>query len=119
MLDLGREWFELVNYPMVWGVFVSAKGSVTDDYIRLLRDAIIRVDMLRERRAKSIENDVTRDFMENQVRLRLDELAVASLTELYNYVYYYGAVTDFTTIPFVELKETKEDGDEDLPFVIE
>ncbi len=112
-MDLGREWFELVNYPMVWGVFATTKGAVTDESIQSLRDAVARVDLLREKRAEAVDDDVAADFLRDQVRLRLDDLAVASLTELYNYVYYYGAVTDYATVPFVELKESAEEEDSD------
>src|SRR5690606_33470111 len=87
VMDLGREWFELANYPMVWGVFAATKGSITNERIIALRDAVSRLDALRESRSRTIEDEFVRDFVENQVRLRLDDLAVASLTELYNYVY--------------------------------
>lgn len=112
-MDLGREWFELANYPMVWGVFAAPKGVVTNEAIATLRDAVVRLDTLRGTRARAEEDAVVQDFLENQVRLRLDDLAVASLTELCNYVYYYGAVTDYTTVPFVSLDEDDEAGLDD------
>lgn len=117
-MDLGREWYELANYPMVWGLFVAQKGSATNDRIVALRDAVARLDSLRPGRARNIDDEVVRDFVENQVRFRLDDLVVASLTELYNYVYYYGAVDDYVTVSFVALEdpESDEDDEVEMPF---
>lgn len=112
-MDLGREWFELVNYPMVWGLFVAPKGHGDNQAITTLRDAVARQDALRVSRAQKIEDATVRDFVENQVRLRLDDLVVASLTELCNYVYYYGAVADYCTVPFVSLDEPNDDDGDD------
>ncbi|HEX7071467.1 MAG TPA: MqnA/MqnD/SBP family protein [Rhodothermales bacterium] len=117
-MDLGREWFELANYPMVWGLFATGKGNGTQGTIRMLRDAVIRLDDLRQMRARSVEDDVVRDFLENQVRLRVDDLAVASLTELSSYVYYYGAVPEIRNVPFISIEDededTADDGSDDL-----
>jgi predicted solute-binding protein len=117
-MDLGREWFELANYPMVWGLFATARGSGTSGELRMLRDAVVRLDELRPLRARSVEDDVVRDFLENQVRLRIDDLAIASLTELASYVYYYGAVPEIRSVPFISLEdeddETEDEGSDDL-----
>ena len=103
-----------VNIAAVNYHFGSKENLVNEVFRRRMDDmSAQRLDMLREKRAQSIEDEVSRDFIENHVRLRLDDLAVASLTELYNYVYYYGAVADYCTVPFVSLDEPNDDDGDD------
>lgn len=103
-LDVGREWFELAAYPMVWGLFVALKGEATPAAIVALRDAVNAAEARVAGAAESVDA-ATQDFLENQARLRVDDLAVASLTEFSNYVYFYGALPEYPSVPFVSLPD--------------
>ena len=115
-LDLGQEWYELSNYPMVWGLFAARRGDATVGVIRAIRDAVVRVDDARPSRAKALVEGM-KAFVQDELRLRLDDLATASLTELTNYAYFYGLTEDPGMIPFVSLPdEAEENGSPaDLP----
>ena len=117
-MDLGREWYELANYPMVWGVFAMLKDASEPGHIVALREAIAAAEDGKERVAAGLKDPVLEAFVRDHLRLRLDNLAIASLTEFCNYVYYYGAVPDFATVPFVSLPDEDEADDaDDLPLV--
>lgn len=105
-LDLGQEWYELANYPMVWGLFATVRGRGTPALIVALRDAVVGADEARQVYAESARaTETIKNFVEHELRLRLDDLAVASLTELTNYVYYYGITEEAIQIPFVSLPD--------------
>lgn len=94
MLDLGREWFELAQYPMVWGLFVTLRESASPAAL----DAVTALAAEAERLAAAWAgadsiSPILRGFYAQDVRFRLDDLAIAGLTSLREFLYYYK-VTD-------------------------
>lgn len=105
-LDLGQEWYELTNYPFVWAVFVARKGQATPSVITTIRDALIYMDDHRANFASQWSKDVeVEDFVLNDLRLRLDDLAVASLTELCDHMFYYGITPEIMPVIFASLPQ--------------
>lgn len=103
-LDLGQEWFEMANYPFVWALFATRKGEADSATIEAIRDAIIFIDLNRIELASKWKDDaVMESYFLNDLRLRLDDLAVASLVELSEHLYYVGATTDLQPVVFVSL----------------
>ncbi len=105
-LDLGQEWYEMSNYPFVWAVFVTAKGAATDDTITAIRDAIVFIDDHRADFARQWSQDPeVEDFVLNDLRFRLDDLAIASMTELCDQLYYYGITEEIQPVQLASLTE--------------
>lgn len=105
-LDLGQEWFELANYPMVWAAFVMRKGEVADAHIQLVRDALVALD--EDRRARVLASGASEDMQQfelNELRLRMDDLAIASLTELGEYMYFYELKESIDPVAFASLSD--------------
>jgi len=94
-LDLGREWFEMITYPFVWGLFVTRRDSCSPYIIRRIRDAVLDAE-LRKRSWMSTSKflPVEKVFYGDSLGYRLDTLAIASLTELCEFLYYYGEVDE-------------------------
>ena len=109
-LDLGQEWFELTHYPMVWGLFAARKGEGVTEQVRWLREVV--------REAEASRADVAAQFLEHEpffrehLRLRLDDLATASLTALHDFLYYFNIVEELTPLSFVMAGEEADDDDE-------
>lgn len=105
-LDLGQEWYELANYPMVWAAFAMRKGEVEDGHIHLVRDALVALDD--DRRARVLAAGGSEDMQQfelNELRLRMDDLAVASLTELGEYMYFYQLKEAIDPVAFASLSD--------------
>ena len=116
-IDLGRDWFELTHYPMVWGVFVMSKGSANDEAVRTLRTiAQYAEHYSKEWTASSNYTEEVGSFYEEGVRYRLDDLAVAGVTALQDYLYYNEALEDMTPLPMYELTLDQNE-DEELPLL--
>ena len=99
-LDISQEWYELVNYPMVWGLFVTAKNNATDELIKGIREWMTVVY------AEAVDEFLTEEGdMSDRVRPRLDDLAIASLTELCDYMFFYGATSAVPVFSPVEIQE--------------
>lgn len=114
-LDLGREWYELTNYPMVWGLFATRKDEGTPEMIREMRSI---VEAAEEQRNEWIqEQEIPAElhsFYADALRLRLDRLAIASLTELRHYLFYYDLTDEVSEVPFIYLPDDEENEDEIL-----
>ncbi len=107
-LDLGQEWYELANYPMVWAAFVMRKGEVEDAHIRLVRDALVELDENRRTRVLAAEGtDAMQQFELNELRLRMDDLAIASLTELGEYMYFHELKETIDPVAFASLTDSE------------
>lgn len=110
VLDLGREWFELANYPMTWGLFAARKGRLDEDAIRILRDAVRASE---ERRMVWLRAQETSEelfeFYADGMRFRLDDLCVAGLSEFRQFLFYYDVLDDVRDIPFVFLTDEEEE----------
>ncbi|MBT8400029.1 MAG: hypothetical protein KJO98_06110 [Rhodothermia bacterium] len=109
-LDIGQEWYELANYPMVWGLFVMAKGSVTPEVVRHLREVASRTEKLRTRWADAADRGgaIRRFFLED-VRVRFDDLVTASLTQLLDYAFYYDLADEIRAFPVASVEISESD----------
>lgn len=93
-LDLGREWYELAQYPMVWGLFVTLRELASP----AAAAAVTALAAEAERQAAAWAGadgtpPILRDFYADDLRFHLDDLAIAGLTRLREFLYYYK-VTD-------------------------
>ena len=101
ILDLGREWFELSQYPMVWALFTCSPSAATP----AMEAGVLAI----VRRAEEMvwgTDTAGKDAYQDGLRLRLDDLAVAGLTGLREYMYYYGAIEEMAELPFYEPPES-------------
>jgi chorismate dehydratase len=113
-LDLGQEWYELSGYPMLWGVFAMRKGEVTPEVIENLGVLVRTSDARREIWLRANESSPTvHEFFDESLRVGFDDLAVASLTELRQYLYYHDLLDDVIELPVVFLESDEEEEDDD------
>lgn len=109
-MDVGREWYELVNYPMVWGLLVTKKDRADAEIIKPL---IANAEAAEEQREDWIQlQDPPEEllpFYEEELRIRIDRLGIASLTELRTYLFYYEEFDEIPDVPFVYLDDEDED----------
>ncbi len=110
VMDLSQEWYELVNYPMVWGVMAARKGELEPAVIEGFIEAAVRAE---KRRPVWLQTQETTpelyDFYRHDLRVRLDDLATASVTELRQYLYYYNVTEDIPDFPVAYLPADDED----------
>lgn len=115
VMDLGQEWFELAKYPMVWGLFVTREDTLDAETTAALRDRLHAAEDLRPDWVEQAEHPLLEEFFAEDLRLRFDDLAVASLTELKHYLFYddvIGHVPDLTFAPLPEEEEQERETDE-------
>ena len=112
-LDLGREWYELANYPMVWGLYACASTKGTPamvlDITSLTHEA--------ERMASDWESErspAVGRFFSDDLQLRLDDVALASLTQISEYLFYYNEVSELSPVRLYE--PPAADPDENTPW---
>ena len=104
VLDLGQEWYELSNYPFVWAVFVTRKGEASPSVITTIRDTVAFLDDHRADFAAQWSKELEiEDFVLNDLRLRLDDLAIASMTELCDHMFYYGVTEEIQPVLLASL----------------
>lgn len=111
-LNLGEEWFELVNYPMVWGLFATRRDEATPRTVKLLRTLIETAEAHRPVWLQA--HDMAPEmhaYVADDLRLRLDDLAIASLTEFRQYLHFYGVTSDIPEFPLFVLAD--EEGEDD------
>ena len=116
-LDVGQEWYELANYPMVWGLFAARKGEATPEMVIALRDAAEAAEASRAVWMQAQEPPpALHSFYQDDLRIRLDDLAVASLTEWLRFLFFYGVAEEIAGLPFVALpgEDEEDDGDDEL-----
>lgn len=109
-MDLGQEWYELTNYPMVWGLFAVRKGEADERFARTLRDAVAASEEQRDLWVQTQETypELHTFYLEN-LRVRLDDLATASLTKFCDYLYFYGVTEETPMLPLIDIAEDEED----------
>jgi chorismate dehydratase len=112
-MDLGQEWYELSNYPMVWGLFATRAGESSPELIETLRSLGEAADAHRALWASRETTPELHEFFREDLRVRLDDLAVASLTELRQYLFYYHLTEEVVEIPFVVIETDDEEKDDD------
>lgn len=109
-IDIGREWYELVNYPMVWGLFVTKRGAATKPVIEALIASAKAAEENRDLWVQSQEMPaVLHEFFQDDLRTGLDRLAIASLTALRKYLFYYDVTEEIVDIPFAYVDDEDED----------
>ncbi|MFK7843850.1 MAG: MqnA/MqnD/SBP family protein [Rhodothermales bacterium] len=112
-IDLGRDWFELTNYPMVWGLFAMRNGEASGRAVNIIRDIASYTELRREEwLAEEDMPEELHKFYKEGLRYRLDDLATASITSFQDYLYYNDAVDDMAPLPFYEVPEGEADGDD-------
>ena len=96
-LNLGQEWFELLQYPMVWALFTCATDTATPALLSAVKALTGKAEeTLREPPLDSGNS------IDDRVRLRLDDLVLAGLTGLREYMYFYGVLEEMAELPFYE-----------------
>jgi predicted solute-binding protein len=106
VLDVGQEWYELSNYPMVWGLFAVRKGEAEPSMVPALTEAVKAAEDQRRLWVRAQETSpALHAFFTDNLRLRLDDLAVASLTEFRQYLYYYQVTEDVPDLPLYVLPD--------------
>ncbi|PSQ64745.1 MAG: hypothetical protein BRD32_05315 [Bacteroidetes bacterium QH_2_64_74] len=114
-IDIGREWYELSNYPMVWGMYATKRDRATDETIEALIASGEAADENRDVWVQAQETTASlNEFYREDLRTGLDKLAIASLTEFRKYLFYYDVTEDIPDLPFVYLDEEEEEEDESL-----
>lgn len=100
-LDIGQEWYELAQYPMVWGVYCCLKGTATDamtqQLIELTKEAE-KISQNHELHSSSPKDE----FFRNSLRLRLDDVAIAGLTAIRDYMFFYGVTQELLPISILK-----------------
>lgn len=110
-LNLAEEWYELAHYPMVWGLFAARRDEAEPPHVEAL---VALAEAAEEQRALYVQArempPALHTFFAEGLRLRFDDLALASLTEFRQYLYYYHITEDLAELPLYEIPE---DGEED------
>ena len=100
-LDLGQEWYELLQYPMVWALYTCAPGAATPAMVSTLRTLTKRAEEIAHTWGEQAD-PVVSYFFRNSLRLRLDDLAMAGLAGIQEYLYYYGVKEEMGELPLYE-----------------
>lgn len=109
-LDLSQEWYELANYPLVSGLFVTPKGHAYSEMLVDLKSLVKVAEVAAPRWAKRPElTEAEADFYASNLRLRLDDLAVASLTEFQRLLFFYKVLEEVDEIMLVTFEDAPED----------
>lgn len=112
--DLGQEWYELSNYPMVWGLFAARHGAGTSEMRRVLRRGVAAAEARRPMWLRSHEMpESLHAFYAEDLRYRLDDLALAGLSELGELLFEQGSLDEVPTVPFATLPDD-DDVDEGI-----
>lgn len=112
-IDIGKEWYELVNYPMVWGLYVTKRDRATDEIIEPLIDSAQAAEDNRDVWVQAQETSPSLNaFYREDLRTGLDKLAIASLTEFRKYLFYYDVTEDVPDLPFAYLDDEEEEEEE-------
>lgn len=108
-LDLGQEWFECAGYPMVWALWVMRPSEATPAAVDVLESLVIEAEKnaLVRAHADGVPS-VLRKFWREDLRFRLDALAVASLTKLREYFWYYNVTPEVPDLTVYEPPDTED-----------
>ena len=111
VLDLGQEWYELAQYPMVWGLFASLKGQATEERLHQLIEVVEAAAHHKPSWLTTLElNAAAFSFYSDHERLRLDDLATASLTSFQDFLFFYNRIPDMNPFPFVTFDTDTDSG---------
>lgn len=118
VLNLGQEWYELANYPMVWGLFAARKDEATPAMVEALVNMVEAAETQRPVWLQAHEMTPEVDhFFREALRLRFDDLATASLTELRQYLFYYQITEDIPDLPLYVVPDDGFGDDERQPLL--
>lgn len=106
-LDIGQEWYELAQYPMVWGIYACLKGTGTDRMTELLMELTKEAEIIAQEWGARSDSPENRFFGES-LRLRLDDVTIAGLTAIRDYMYYYGMTDDLASLPIFESEHAQQ-----------
>ena len=105
-LDLGQEWYELSNYPMVWGLFVARREAGRPEHVHLLRRAARQAEQQRGVWVRAQETTpALHEFFLDDLRVRFDDLVTASLTAFKDYLFFYDVLDEVPDLAFIEVPE--------------
>ena len=99
IVDLGQEWFELAQYPMVWGLFITLPDKANLELVRSVRMLGRQVEALAAAWPQRPE------FYAESLQLRFDDVVVASLTVIREYLYYYKVTNELCDLPLFEVEQ--------------
>lgn len=110
-LDLSQEWFELANYPFVWGLFVTTKGNAHVEQMRHIKSIVKAAEVTAKHWGERNNlTDAEALFFANDLRLRFDDLVVASLTEFQQQLFYNKMLAEVDEILITSFAD--DDGDD-------
>ena len=98
VLDLGQEWYELAQYPMVWAVYACARDTATPALVQAIISLTKEAEEIAYEWGGRSDSETDR-FWASSVRLRLDDVTLAGLTSIRDYLYYFGVTPELTPIP--------------------
>ena len=108
-MDVGQEWYELTQYPMVWGLFAGRTGEPTAEMVASLVEGARQAQHERPAWIQAQETTPSlHQFYSEDLRIHLDDLAVAGLTALQDQLFYHKVLEDVPTLTFVEAPEEDE-----------
>lgn len=99
VLDLGQEWFELAQYPMVWGVFAALRPAATPSMATRIAALAQDAEDVALSLARGSVRESERRFYAESLRLQMDDITVAGLTELTDQLYFAGLIQDLSALP--------------------
>ena len=102
IFDIGQEWYELAQYPMVWGLFVTLADAATPEMVATVKALARAAETLAGAWPDRPE------FYAESLRLRFDNIAVASLTRIREYLYYYNVTNELGELPMYIVEEEDE-----------
>jgi predicted solute-binding protein len=113
-IDIGQEWYELSNYPMVWGMYVTKRDRADEEIIEPLIASARAAEENRDVWVQAQETSKALNaFYREDLRTGLDKIAIASLTEFRKYLFYYDVTEDVPDLPFVFLDDEEEEQEEE------
>jgi predicted solute-binding protein len=110
VLDIGREWFELSTYPMVWGVFAALQDKLPIDRAERTQQAIAGVEADREEwiSRRDLSEEVA-DFMREDLFIHLKGHLHGGFEELAQYLFFHGIIEDVPQLPFLIFSDAEEE----------
>jgi len=96
-LDLGQEWYEMAQYPMVWGIYCCLKDRPLDAMAQMVME-LTRQGETTAHQFAARSSSPTDIFFKEHLRLRMDHVSIASLTAIRDYMYYYGVIEDMSPL---------------------
>ena len=118
-LDLGQEWYELSNYPFVFGLIATRHGEATVELLHLVRQAARLAEALRPAWLQAREMPPhLHSFYADSLRFRFDDLAMAGLTEFSELLFAQGVLDEIPTVPLATFPDDAfEEDEEDEPLL--